>query len=94
MVKSKIESYSVVVITCDWLGKKDCKVQKYLVMQPDLYKVVVNKREPNTIKVHALGDSWTKSTNTLSLCNAIKVLCSSCDYLPDRFQEKVLVKTR
>lgn len=94
MVKSKIESYSVVVITCDWLGKKDCKVQRYLAMQPDLYKVVVNKREPNTIKVHVLGDSWTKSTNTLSLCNVIKVLCSSCGTLYNIRKEKALEKTR
>lgn len=93
MVKLKIEPYAVVVITCDWLGK-DCKVQKYLASQPGSYKVSMNKQEPSIIKVHVLGDNWTKGINRLNLYNAVKTLCAACDYLPDRFQEKVLVKTR
>lgn len=90
----KISSYAVVVITCDWLGKKNCKVQKYLAMQPDLYNVVINKAEPNTIKVYSLGDAWTKGTNALNLSNVVKTLCDACYTPPYTVKERVKEKTR
>ena len=90
----KISSYAVVVITCDLLGKKDCKVQKYLAMQPDLYNVVIDKAEPNTIKVHSLGDAWTKATNALNLSNVAKTLCDACYRPPYAVKERVKEKTR
>ena len=94
MVKSKITSYAVVVIACDWLDKENCKVCKYLAMQPNLYNVVMENTEPNTIKVHTLGDTLTKCINALNLSNIAKTLCDACDTTPYAVKEKMSEKTR
>lgn len=93
MLKSNIEAYAVVVITCDSLGK-DCKVLKYLAMQPDLYNVVINKNKPNVMRICTFGDELTRCANALGLCNAAKSLCASCGVFPDKYKEKLIEKTR
>ena len=85
---SIIKSYSVVIVQCDNVHKKNCELMEYVNTNTNAYKVVRTDNEPNVATIHAKGEIDERHENSLCLYRVANYLCGACGLKPPYVAEK------